>query len=113
MDKQETIRRILMAVEVSDTQIDLVGRVLDLENDTQRVHSVLLDYLTIKCLGLSAQVLLLNNFNSKIEFRDYLQGKGLPVTNISIPRNQDSYYLLEKGVQVEFFKPDFYPKKRK
>ncbi len=106
MERHEVVSRILQAVRVSSSQVDLVGRVLALEGD-DRVHSIGLHHGTVGYGGLSAQVYLSDDFQDVGEFRGYLEGHALPTERTR--EKNGTYFLVNDGVKVEFFVPDFYP----
>ena len=111
MEKRLTIRRILEAVRISDSQVDLVGKILDLEEDTTRVHSVELLHGTVGYNGLWARVYLLRQFKDLTEISNYLHSRGLNPPYISQTRDEESFIFNQEGVKVDFFKPDFYPER--
>jgi hypothetical protein len=109
MNKNETIKKVLNAVGITDSQIDLVGKILSLEKDRNRIHSIEIFHATIGYPGLSAQVFLLKNFRGIDEFREYISTNDLPSERTW--KKEGVYFLQHAGIKSEFFIPDFYPRK--
>lgn len=109
MERDEAIGRVLKAVGITDGQVDLVGRILSLEEDKDRVHSVELHHKTIGYNGLSADIYLLRNFQDVNDFREYLSAHELPAERTW--EKDESYFLQNEGVKSQFYVPDFYPKR--
>lgn len=109
MERDKAVGRVLNAVDITDSQIDLVGRILSLEEDKDRVRSVELHHKTIGYNGLSADVHLLKNFQDVDEFRDYLSTHELPAERTW--KKDETYILQNDGVKSRFFVPDSYPKR--
>lgn len=107
MEKEKAVGRVLKAVGITDSQVDLVGRILSLENDRDRVHSVELHHATVGYNGLSADVFLLRNFKDVNEFREYLSAHELPAERTW--ERDESYFLQNEGVKSQFYVPEFYP----
>jgi hypothetical protein len=105
MEMKEIMGRLLTAVDISDSQIDLVGKILSLEEDKDRVFNVKLHHLTIGYNGLLAHVNLLKNFQNVDEFKEYLLNHNLPIERTC--KKDDSYFLYSKGVKSEFYVPEF------
>ena len=109
LKRKDAIERILECLPISDAQIDLVGKVLDLEKDTERVQSVKLRYGTLGYSGLSLEVNLLpnKNFDSVDEFKAYLTLHGFPETNAWRPSNEPWYFRFNyQAVAVGFSVPE-------
>ena len=111
MANEKTIRRIMDAVGIKPKQIGLTEKILELESDNKRIHSVELHHGTMPCLNLWAEVNLRGNFEDLSEFKDYLASRGLPQEEISITLDKRTYILENEGVRVEFKKPEVYSHK--
>jgi hypothetical protein len=112
MEKQKTMERILQAARIGDEQIDLVGKLLDLEQIDSNIHSIELYHNVVHHNGLLAEVYLLKNFSSMEEFQRYLNEKELKGTASRNTNEENRTYLLYNGeIFVEFQKPDYYPPK--
>ncbi len=109
MERDKAIGRVLNAVGITDNQIDLVGRILSLEDDKDRVHSVDLHYNTIGYDGLSAEIFLLKDFQNLSEFRGYLSTHELPAERTWV--EEGHYFLGSDSIKSEFCVPQFYPKR--
>lgn len=109
MGKENAVERVLKAVGITDSQVDLVGRILSLEEDRNRVHSVELHHATVGYNGLSADVYLLRNFQDVSEFREYLSAHELPAERTW--EKDESYFLQNDGIKSQFYVPEFYPKR--
>lgn len=110
MERHEVMNRLLKAAGISDSQVDLTEKVLSLEEDTERVHSVNLYHATIGYSGLSAQILLLKDFQGENDFRTYLKSKGLPTKRTW--KKDREYKLNAEGVLIEFLFSEHYAKKK-
>lgn len=88
MAKEEAIRRMLKAARISEENLSLTERLLDLEDKTEKVISVTLNYRTPNCSGPSAEVVLNTNFSSLDDFKEYLASNNI---------KPDSTWQDEKG----------------
>jgi hypothetical protein len=111
VERDKAVGRVLKAVGITDSQVDLVGRILSLEDDKNRVHSVELHHATIGYNGLSAVVHLLNDFRGLEDFRQYLTSHDLPAEETRHNKKNQEYILQNEGVRAQFYVPDFYPKR--
>jgi hypothetical protein len=111
MSHATTIPRILNAVGIEPRQVDLVDKVLALESDKKKVHSVKLHHGTLDSLRIWAEVYLTENFRSVFEFKNYLRENEIfdGLTNQS--QNGETYILTSRGVRVEFRKTRDYSQK--
>lgn len=111
MNRQETIEKILEAMKINDSQIGLLGKILDLQSDKKIVHSLSLSNGTIGHMGLYLEVLLVKNFKDSLELGKYLDSQGIYVKTIRTRLEPKSYYIIDGKLKIEFIKPDFYTKK--
>ena len=112
MPKDKTIDRLFKAIRVTDEQIDLVDRILDLESDNQRIYSINLFFDTVHYGGIWADVILMQNFRDLNEFKNYLSKNSIPTEYAWKDDKGDRYSLKAKGILAEFYVPDMYPKKK-
>ncbi len=102
MYNSDVVERVLETVGISNEQVDLVGRILALEKDKERVHSVKLSYDCSGGKGLSVDVFLLKQFNELSHFRDYLKDHDLPENLTFYNSLFRIYVLLDKGIETRF-----------
>lgn len=108
MDREKVVERVLTVLNVSESQLDLVGKLLELESH-ERVHSVeIFDRLDLYAIFM-ADVYLHDDFEHVGKFRKFLIENELPPGQSW--KLNGVYQLKRDGVLARFYVPDSYPKK--
>ena len=92
MTQQEVLDRIRKAVGISDKDLDLIGRVLELENDKETVTHIDLSHGTLNFYGLLAQVWLQQQFLDEAAFKAYIAKHDLPINDAC--KTESGYQVL-------------------
>lgn len=108
MKRQKVMERILQTIEMGKEGIDLIDKVLNLKSTDQNVHSIELYYGTVNWKGLSAIVLLLEDFPNSDEFQKYVNKNLKKQISLSNKDERNHYVLYEHGIKIEFYKPAYY-----
>ncbi len=104
MERQRTINIILKSAGITNPQVDLVGKVLDLWDNPNEVDSIKLNFKTAYYSGIRIEVFLLKDIENIRLFRQYLRERELPLEVVS-SRNE-TYILKNEDIIVEFKKAD-------
>ena len=101
MDKntQSAAKQILNDIGVTDRDLSLVSRVLNLKRD-KRVKSVSLECNTEGSFGVDMGVELKEGFKTLAEFKAYLEKRGLPTSGAR--KLLSAYRLYTKIAEVTF-----------
>lgn len=105
MKKDMAIEYILKTVGITDGQVDLIRKIISLNDNDIRVSSVDLRCKYFGCGGFSAIVSLRDNFEGIDDFRQYLVARGLPKEEISINKKECIYVLQNEGIITQFYVP--------
>ena len=82
MDRDKTKERIFECLKLPTREIDLIGKILDLEKDQERVHSAEVireDNVDGYKYGISVNVYLRKGFEDLDQFKKYLKNNYLPI----------------------------------
>ncbi|MFH0978519.1 MAG: hypothetical protein V1837_04420 [Candidatus Woesearchaeota archaeon] len=90
--RDKAIQKILQIFKITDQKLDLVERVLALEGDKKVLGE---PRVCIWDAKLHLEVELNKNFNSLIEFRQYLKNHNLPYSQDQVFRNKREGYTLQ------------------